>query len=84
MTDDAAPSSSDVLDVPEPDAAPDESTPSRSRRARRLVIEWSVIVILAVVVSFLMRTYVVQTFFIPSASMEPTLQVRATASWSRS
>jgi len=33
------------------------------------------IVILAVLVSLLMRTFVLQTFFIPSASMEPTLQL---------
>ncbi len=75
MTDDAAPSSSGVLDAPEPAAEPVEPAPQRQRRTRRLVIEWTVIVILAVVVSFVMRTYVVQTFFIPSASMEPTLQV---------
>jgi len=37
--------------------------------------EWVAIVIIAVAVSFLIRTYVFQTFFIPSASMEPTLQL---------
>ena len=31
--------------------------------------------IVAVVVAFGVRTFVVQTFFIPSASMEPTLMI---------
>jgi hypothetical protein len=33
------------------------------------------IIIIAVLVSFSMRTFAFQTFFIPSGSMEPTLQV---------
>jgi signal peptidase I len=44
-------------------------------RRRRVLIEWVVIVIAAVAVSFVMRTFAFQTFFIPSASMEPTLQI---------
>jgi signal peptidase I len=39
------------------------------------VLEWVVIVIVAVVASLLIRTYCFQTFYIPSASMEPTLQI---------
>lgn len=42
---------------------------------RRAFLEWVVIVIAAIVVSFVMRTFAFQTFFIPSASMEPTLQI---------
>jgi signal peptidase I len=45
------------------------------RRRRRVVIEWVVILLIAVVASFLVRTYAVQTFFIPSGSMEPTLHM---------
>ena len=37
--------------------------------------EGVVIVVVAVLVAVLLRTFVVQTFFIPSGSMEPTLQV---------
>jgi len=45
------------------------------KRRQRVIFEWGIIVVAAVAVSFLMRTYVVQTFYIPSASMEPTLQI---------
>ncbi len=44
------------------------------RRSKKLT-EWVVIIVVAVLVSFVMRSYVLQTFFIPSASMEPTLQI---------
>ena len=46
-----------------------------SRRRRKVIIEWGVILVIAVVASFLVRAYAVQTFFIPSGSMEPTLHV---------
>jgi len=38
-------------------------------------VEWILILVVAVLVSFLVRTYAFQTFFIPSGSMEPTLMV---------
>lgn len=47
----------------------------RSRRATRTFVEWAIILVVAVLVSFLVRTYAFQTFFIPSGSMEPTLMV---------
>lgn len=47
----------------------------RVRSRRRSLVEWAVIVVAALVVSLLMRSYVVQTFYIPSGSMEPTLQI---------
>jgi signal peptidase I len=42
---------------------------------RKVVIEWGVILVIAVLASFLVRAYAVQTFFIPSKSMNPTLKV---------
>jgi signal peptidase I len=48
---------------------------SRKKPRRRALIEWTSIIVIAVLVSFLLRTYAFQTFYIPSGSMEPTLQV---------
>lgn len=45
------------------------------RRHRRGALEWVAVVLIALVASFLMRTFVFQTYFIPSASMEPTLMI---------
>jgi signal peptidase I len=46
-----------------------------NRRQRRVAIEWGVVLLIAVLASFLVRMYAVQTFFIPSKSMNPTLRV---------
>src|SRR5271155_3729945 len=59
------------VETDRPETSPDEAPRSRERR----LVEWLVIVALAVAASVLVRTYVAQTFFIPSASMEPTLNV---------
>lgn len=64
--------SSGVL-TSEPPTPP--APPKRRRPRRRALIEWAAILIAAVLVSFLLRTFAFQTFFIPSGSMEPTLQV---------
>jgi signal peptidase I len=65
--------SSGVLtsDAPPPTAP----APSRKKPRRRAMIEWTAIIVIAVLVSFLLRTFAFQTFYIPSGSMEPTLQV---------
>jgi signal peptidase I len=44
-------------------------------RPRRWVVEWLVVLVVAVGLAVAVRAYVVQTFFIPSPSMEPTLMV---------
>ena len=46
-----------------------------NRRRRRVIVEWGVILVIAVLASFIVRLYVFQTFSIPSGSMEPTLHV---------
>jgi signal peptidase I len=46
----------------------------RSRRVTRSVLEWVLVILVAVTVAIVLRTFVVQTFWIPSGSMIPTLQ----------
>jgi len=61
---------------------PDETPPTsaeevqpRTSTSRRHVAEWFAVLILALLASFFIRVYVVQTFEVPSGSMLPTLQV---------
>lgn len=49
--------------------------PTRRRRGRRLVAEWLTVLGVAAGVAFLLRTFVVQAYYVPSSSMVPTLQV---------
>jgi signal peptidase I len=57
------------------DAHAFDSQPSTNRidKKRRVLIEWTLIIVVAVLASFLVRTFVFQTFYIPSSSMNPTL-----------
>jgi signal peptidase I len=48
--------------------------PRRQRSARRWLVEWIVIILVAVGVAFGVRTYVAQTYYVPSTSMWPTLK----------
>jgi signal peptidase I len=64
---------------PPPDAPPGTRTaaavPPAKRRPTRWITEAIVVIVVAVLVAVLLRAFVVQTFFIPSGSMEPTLQI---------
>jgi signal peptidase I len=78
--------SDEVTDAPSPS---DDDRLGESRRPRRsddtkdrsgggagaFFRELPILILVAFVLAFLLRTFVVQVFFIPSSSMEPTLQV---------
>jgi signal peptidase I len=61
------------LDVPLP-IEPDEDDDGRAARNRAL-IEWIAVIVGAIAVAFLVKTFLIQAFYIPSSSMEPTLQI---------
>jgi signal peptidase I len=48
---------------------------AQPRNWKRFALEWLAVLAVAVGVAFAVRTFVVQTFYIPSASMEPTLMI---------
>jgi signal peptidase I len=83
MTDpaDADPTDADPTDADPTDAdsaAADSATagPRRRRRGwKRTLVETVITVLVAVVLAGLVRTFVFQTYFIPSSSMVPTLGV---------
>lgn len=51
----------------------DTQSDKGARRGRRALFEWAIVVIVALIVSLVIRTFVFQTFYVPSGSMEPTL-----------
>ena len=57
------------------DAAEAAPRPSRRRGALVFVRDVLVIILIAALVSFVVKTFVVRSFYIPSGSMENTLQV---------
>lgn len=62
---------------PEPAGGPTSPAPhdERASRRRRALVEWIVILLVVLVCTVLLRTFVVQSFSIPSLSMSPTLQI---------
>ena len=62
-----------TLDDVTPRPPDDEGVKSQS--SLRSVVEWVLIVAGAVLVAVIIRTFVLQAFYIPSSSMEPTLKI---------
>ena len=62
--------------VETPDEPPRQPPPiDKAARNRRLAIEWTVLIVAALVIAFLIKTFLFQAFYIPSGSMEPTLKI---------
>jgi len=59
----------------ESDADPSPTPVAATRKLHHHLIEWALLLLVALGLTFGLRAYVFQTYFIPSASMEPTLQV---------
>lgn len=57
-----------------PTEKPTKGAHSR-RRSRRRLLEWVVVIVVAVLVAAGLRAFVVQAFYVPSGSMLPTLQI---------
>ena len=49
--------------------------PAGGNRRLRRNVEWVVIVVVAVLAAILVKTYLIEAFYIPSGSMEPTLDI---------
>jgi signal peptidase I len=56
-----------------PEADPEEPPPTTEGRGVRNLVEWVAIVVGALAVALLVKTFLIQAFFIPSLSMFPTL-----------
>ncbi len=59
--------------TPGAESSPEQPSPRPSNA--RWIREAVIVVVVAVLVAVLLRAFVVQTFYIPSGSMEPTLQI---------
>ena len=62
-----------TLDDVTPRPPDDEGVKPQS--SLRSIVEWALIVAGAVLVAVIIRTFVLQAFYIPSSSMEPTLKI---------
>ncbi len=59
----------------EPEAAAPEPAPEEPKKKHSFWRELPVLVVIAFVVALLIKTFLLQAFYIPSASMEPTLNI---------
>ncbi len=67
------------VDLAQQGEGPGPEQPSAEKRSRgggvKMAFEWVGLVVLALVVALVIKTFLFQAFFVPSGSMEPTLKV---------
>ena len=63
----------DLDELDDPEALAEERPSDRSRRTRA-VVEWIAVIVGALLVALVVKTFLFQAFYIPSESMEPTLE----------
>jgi signal peptidase I len=69
------PGESTVGDDLDPDVADDEQPESSGPSTTRTIVEWVAVIGGALAVALVIQAFLVQAFYIPSSSMEPTLNV---------
>jgi signal peptidase I len=60
------------------DAPPGGDVPARGdskRNPKRAFLEWGILIVVAIVIAIVIKTFLFQAFYIPSESMVPTLEV---------
>ncbi len=63
-------------DTPDEEPVRDETTSNeRHRSTTRSVVEWIAVIGGALIVALVIKTFLIQAFYIPSGSMEPTLDI---------
>ncbi len=60
---------------PSADTPPEPEEPSRTRSSAKSIVEWLGVILGALLVALLIKTFLLQAFYIPSRSMEPTLRI---------
>jgi signal peptidase I len=72
------PNDENANEVIEPSTEEEVAVDGKSTRSpmnKKSLIEWSVVLVVALMASMILRLFVFQTFYIPSGSMEPTLNI---------
>jgi signal peptidase I len=77
VVDTTAPPSESKLheDAARTDAEAGAKRSEKSRKTRRTIIEWTILIGSALLIAILIKTFLFQAFYIPSESMKPTLNV---------
>ena len=70
------PRSERSLPLAPPSEAPESERPRRGSGVLRFLRDVLIILVAAVVISFLIKTFLIRSFYIPSSSMEETLHIQ--------